>query len=64
MQIETRPFAPINGVHFGSDVDSLRYLDGNLNVILACSQDEKELFTDSKFISYNHQAFVFWMSAT
>jgi len=43
MQIETRPFAPTNGVHFGSDVDSLRYLDGNLDVVLACSQDEERI---------------------
>jgi hypothetical protein len=41
MQIETRPFAPTNGVHFGSDVESLSYLDGNLDVILACSQNEE-----------------------
>lgn len=41
MQIETRPFAPKNGVHFGSDVESLSYLDGNLDVILACSRSDE-----------------------
>lgn len=38
MQIETRPFGPTNGVNFVSDVESLCYLDGNLDVIPACSQ--------------------------
>jgi hypothetical protein len=41
MQVETRPFAPTTGVRFESDVESLSYLDGNLDVILACSQDEE-----------------------
>lgn len=39
MQLETRPFTPPNGVNFASDVESLRYLDGSLDIVLACSQD-------------------------
>jgi hypothetical protein len=41
MHIETRPFAPTNGVHFGSDVESLSYREGNLDVTLACVQDNE-----------------------
>ena len=40
MQIETEAFAPTNGVQYGSDVESLCYLDGNLDIILACSKDK------------------------
>jgi len=42
MQIETQAFAPTNGVQYGSDVESLCYLDGNLDIILACSKDKDE----------------------
>lgn len=41
MAIETRPFGPTDAVHFGSDVESLNYCDGNLAVVLACSQDNQ-----------------------
>jgi len=40
MAIETRPFSPTTGVHWGSDVESLQYLDGNLAITLACSGED------------------------
>lgn len=40
MAIETRPFSPPNGVYWGSDLESLQYIDGNLTITLACSHDE------------------------
>lgn len=42
MGIETHAFIPPAGVPFGSDVETLHYRDGNLNVILACSQDGEQ----------------------
>jgi len=48
MRIETQPFAPTNGVDFGSDVESLNYLDGNLDIILACSQNEEGIIQGLK----------------
>ena len=41
MAIETRPFASTHIVHFGSDVESLHYVDGNLTIVLACLRDEE-----------------------
>jgi hypothetical protein len=40
MAVETRPFSPTNGVHWGSDVESLQYLDGNLTITIACSGED------------------------
>ena len=42
MEIETQAFTPTSGVPFGSDVETLHYSDGNLNIILACSQDGEQ----------------------
>lgn len=41
MAIETRPLSSTDGVHWGSDVESLRYFDGSLEITLTCSQDEE-----------------------
>lgn len=40
MAIETRPFSPAIGVHWGSDVESLQYFDGNLAITVACSAED------------------------
>jgi len=48
MQIETKPFAPTNGVRFESDVESLCYLEGNLDVILACSKSKEGIIQGLK----------------
>ena len=41
MGIVTRPITPTRGIPPGSDVESLRYADAELEVVLACSQDEE-----------------------
>lgn len=41
MGIETLPVTPASGTHFGSDVESLCYVDGKLDVVLVCSQDNE-----------------------
>jgi hypothetical protein len=48
MAIETRQFSPMNGVHWVSDVESLQYLDGDLDITLACSQDEEGIIRGLK----------------
>jgi hypothetical protein len=40
MAIETRPFSRTNGVNWGSDVESLQYLGGNLAITLVCSGED------------------------